>query len=191
MTSTQEKLRVVAISGSLRKESMNRKALQIAKRFASQAGVIVEEMDLKELDIPVFDQDIMDQGMPESVQRLKLAVKEAEVIIIASPEYNYSVPGGLKNAIDWLSRGENSLEGKVAAIFGVSNGINGTIRMQPQLKIILNSLNVSLVPQPQVMIRNGREAFTPEGGLVDSKLEAQLKMLIEKTLHLAKAMKEQ
>ncbi len=152
-------LHVLGISGSLRKESFNRKALQIAKRFAEELGAVVEELDHNELQLPVYDEDLTAQGFPESVLRLKAKVEAADIILIASPEYNYSVPGGLKNAIDWLSRKKNSFDGKTAAIFGASNGQFGTVRMQPHLRIILEALNVSIVPQPQVFIRTAGEAF--------------------------------
>src|SRR5690242_9096612 len=113
-------VKVLAVSGSLRRESFNRKALTIAKQLASELASDVREADLKELALPIYDEDIEKQGMPESVARLKDAVGAADVLLIASPEYNHSIPGGLKNAIDWLSRGGNSLDGKVAAIFGAS-----------------------------------------------------------------------
>lgn len=189
MTTTQHPLNVLAISGSLRTASHNRKALQIAKQIAADTGAQVNEIDLKELNLPMFDSDLSAQGMPPSVQRLRAAIEAADVILIASPEYNYSVPGGLKNAIDWASDKKNSFNGKAAAIFGASNGPFGTLRMQPHLRLILTALNMSLVPQPQVMIRNANEAFTAEGAFVDPKLHDQLKSLVHKTLTLARALK--
>src|SRR5690349_2107491 len=119
-------VKVLAISGSLRRESFNRKALTIARSLAAEFTSEIQEADLKELALPVYDEDIETAGMPESVTRLKAMVGAADVLLIASPEYNHSIPGGLKNAIDWLSRGGNSLDGKVAAIFGASNGPYGT-----------------------------------------------------------------
>jgi chromate reductase len=113
----------------------------------------------------------------------------ADLIVIASPEYNYSVPGGLKNAIDWLSKPRNVLGGKVAAIIGASSGPFGTIRMQPHLRAILTGLDVLVLPQPQVFIRNAREAFNPDGTFTDKKLEAQVRALVEKSMRLAEAMK--
>lgn len=188
--SAPHQLRVLGISGSLRKESYNRKALQIAKRFAEELGAIVEEIELKELQLPVYDEDLAAQGFPEPVQRMKAKVETADVILIASPEYNYSIPGGLKNAIDWLSRGKNSFGGKTAAIFGASNGSFGTVRMQPHLRAILTALNVMTVPQPQVFIRSAGEAFNADGSLKDQKLHDQLKLLIQKTFALAGALKK-
>lgn len=178
-------LRVLAISGSLRKESYNRKALQIAKKFATEFGAEVSEVDLKEINLPIYNQDIQDQGLPQSVIDFKAKVAASDVIIIASPEYNYSVPGGLKNALDWASREGNAFAGKVSAIFGASNGAYGTLRAQPHLRQIMTSLNVILLPQPQVMIRTAQDLFDADGNLTDPKLLDQLKTLIQKTLELA------
>lgn len=113
-------IKVLVISGSLRRDSFNRKLLNVAKKMAAELGAEVSEADLKELSLPVYDGGIEAQGMPESVQKLKAAVEATDVLLIASPEYNHSISGALKNAIDWLSRGENSLDGKLAAIFGAS-----------------------------------------------------------------------
>lgn len=178
-------LNVLAISGSLRTASFNRKALQIAKRFAADAGAEVTEIDLRELNLPLYDQDIQDKGLPESVRKFKAAVESADVLLIASPEYNYGVSGVLKNAIDWASRQGNSWGGKWAAIFGASDGIVGTLRGQFQLRHVLTSVNVFVVPQPQVFIRNANEAFNPDGSLKDEKLNDQLKKLVVRTLEIA------
>ncbi len=183
------KLKVLMISGSLRKDSYNRKALQIAKKFTTEFGVEVEEVDLKALNLPIYDQDIQDQGLPESVKKFKQIIEGSDVIFIASPEYNYSVPGGLKNALDWASREGNSFTGKVGAIFGASSGPYGTLRSQPHLRQIMTSLNVLLLPQPQVMIGNAPEIFDTEGNLTNQKNLDQLKNLIQKTLELAQKLK--
>ncbi len=181
-----DKLRVLTISGSLRTESYNRKALQVAKSIAADLGAEVHELDLRKLNLPIYDRDIQDQGMPESVQKLKKEIEVSDVLIIASPEYNYSVSGALKNAIDWASRGEkNSLGGKTAVIFGASTGGFGTLRGQFQLRQILASVNVLILPQPQVLISRAEVAFNPDGSFVDPKTLEALKTLIEKTFRIA------
>lgn len=185
-----EPLRVLAISGSLRAESYNRKALQLGEKIAEGLGARVTKIDLKSLDLPIYDGDIETQGLPESVKTLKGAVEDADMLLIASPEYNYSIPGGLKNAIDWLSRQGNSLDGKTAVIFGASNGVHGTIRMQPDLRKVLGALNVSISPQPQVHIGNAQDAFHSDGSLKDRKTHERLAALIEKTLALARQLKQ-
>jgi len=186
---TDNNIKVVAISGSLRLDSYNRKALRVAEGFASEAGTSVEEVSLKELNLPLYDGDIEARGFPESVQTLKSVVESSDVLLIASPEYNHSISGALKNAIDWLSRGKNSLDGKTAAIFGASPGLFGTMRGQAHLRQILAALNVTTASQPQVFIRLANEAFNSDGSLQDVKLHNQLKQLINKTINLSTALK--
>jgi chromate reductase, NAD(P)H dehydrogenase (quinone) len=186
---TDTDIKMVAISGSLRLDSYNRKALRVAERFASEAGASVEEVSLKELNVPLYDGDIEARGFPESVQKLKSVVESSDVLLIASPEYNHSISGALKNAIDWLSRGKNSLDGKTAAIFGASTGLFGTMRGQVHLRQILAALNVTMVSQPQVFIRLANEAFNSDGALQEVKLHNQLKELINKTINLSTALK--
>lgn len=178
-------LKVLGISGSLRRDSYNRKALQVAKRFAADAGAEVSEADLKELALPIYDGDIEAQGLPDSVVRLKAAVAAADLLLIASPEYNHSITGALKNAIDWLSRQGNSLDGKVAAVFGASTGVFGTARGQYHLRQTLAALNVTVIPQPQVYIGRAAEAFQPDGGFQNPKTAALLQRLITQALKVA------
>jgi chromate reductase len=182
---TNVNIKVVAISGSLRGDSYNRKTLQIAKRYAADTGACVEEIDIKEFNLPLYDGDIEATGFPESVQKLKFVVDSADIVLISTPEYNHSLSGALKNTIDWLSRGKNTLDGKAAAIFGASTGSFGTVRAQAHLRQILTALNVSMVPQPQVFIRSAKDAFTNDGHLKDVKLQNQLRELINKTIALA------
>jgi chromate reductase len=188
---TNQPIHILAIAGSLRSESLNRKALQIAKKIASELGSDVREMDLKALALPVFDEDLRAHGFPESVVTLKQAIEAADVLLIATPEYNNSIPGPLKNAIDWASDKTNPFAGKVAAIFGASTGLFGTLRSQLHLRQVLTALNVELVPQPQVFIRSAKEAFLPDGSLVDSKLLNQLHLLIQETFKLAQRKKKE
>ena len=184
-------LKVLAVSGSLRTESYNRKALQIAKKIATDFGAEVKEIDLRELDLPIYDADIQAKGLPDSVKKLKAEIEATDVLLIASPEYNYGISGARKNVIDWASREGNSLDGKVAAIFGASPGIFGTLRGQFQLRQILMSLNVFILPQPHVFIKNANDAFNPDGTFVDSKTHEQLKKLIQKTLEFAQKLKNE
>lgn len=183
---TTNEIKVIGISGSLRQDSYNRKALRIAEQLALKIGIDVEEIDLKELNLPLYDGDIESGGFPDSVKRMRASIKESDVLLIATPEYNHSVPGGLKNAIDWLSTARNVLDGKVATIFGASTGQFGTMRAQQHLRQILTALNVIILPQPQVFIHSAKESFNPDGSLNDLKVQAQLKELVEKTFQLAK-----
>jgi chromate reductase len=182
-------IHVLAISGSLRRASTNRKALQIAKRIAADAGAIVEEADLKDLALPIYDDDLTANGLPESVRAFRAAVEASQMLIIASPEHNASISAALKNALDWGSKPTNVFSGKTAAIMGVSGGPFGTVRMQPHLRQILGMLNVLVLPHPTVLIRNGHEAFTAaeEAKFADPKNHAQVATLIDKTLHLTRS----
>ncbi len=180
------KLNIVGLSGSLRRDSYNRKALAVAHSIARDAGADASEIDLKTLNLPLYDGDIEKEGFPESVGKIRSLVGEADVILFATPEYNHSVSGAMKNAIDWLSTGgKNVLDGKVAAIFGASTGLYGTLRAQIHLRQILTALNVVLLPQPQVFIRTAAEAFDENGSLKDQKIFTQLKSLIQKTMDFA------
>ena len=182
---TIKTLNTLAFAGSLRSESFNRKALQVAKQIAVELNTNVVELDLKTLDLPMLDEDLRANGFPESVKKLKDAISSADVLLIATPEYNHSIPGVLKNAIDWASDKTNPFAGKTAAIFGASKGLFGTLRAQLHLRQVLASLNVELVPQPQVFIRSASDAFLSDGSLADKKIEHQLRRLIEATLALA------
>lgn len=180
-------MKVLGISGSLRKGSYNTMAMRLALRFAADAGAEVSELELQPLDLPFYNQDVEDSGLPESVKKLSDSIRAADVLLIASPEYNHSISGVLKNAIDWASRGGNAFSGKVAAIFGASTGFYGTVRAQPDLRKILAALDVLVVPQPQVMIQRAQEAFDGRGRLVSDKTSDQLKKLVEAALKLAKS----
>lgn len=179
-------LKVIALCGSLRKDSYNRKALAIAKKIATDAGAEVTEFDLRELNLPMYDGDVEAKGFPESVQKIRSAAEQAHVFLFATPEYNASTSGALKNAIDWLSRAPKMLPGKVAAVFGATTGMSGTVRGQMHLREILADTGLILLPKPVVLIRSAATAFTEDGQFTDPKTHASLKELIEKTLDLAK-----
>ena len=145
----------------------------------------VTEIDLRDLSLPVYDQDIQDKGLPESVKKLKAAIVAADILLICSPEYNYSIPGGLKNAIDWASREGNPFKGKVAAVFGVSNGRMGTVRGQVHLRDVLSGLHVYVVHGPLVYIGPAPDVFNPDWTLKDPQTTDKLTQLIQNALTLA------
>ena len=132
-------LKILAIPGSLRRASFNRALARAAAELAP-AGATVEIADLR--DLPVYDEDVNAAGPPAAVVELKRRIAEADAVFIATPEYNYGVPGVLKNAIDWTSRGPNQpWKGKPVAIAGASNGGFGTARSQLALRPILACLD--------------------------------------------------
>src|SRR5688500_16231108 len=158
-------VRILGVAGSLRRESYNRAALRAATELVPE-GAAIETFELD--GIPGFNQD-EEQNPPAKVTELKKRVREADAILIVTPEYNYSVPGVLKNAIDWASRpyGESAWNGKPAAIMGASIGGIATARAQYHLRQMMVFLNMFPVNQHEVMIANAGEKFDDQGNLTD------------------------
>lgn len=178
-------IRILGIVGSLRKDSYNRFALQAAQELVSDGAVL----DLIELhQIPVFDQD-SELAPPASVIEFKRRILAADAILFATPEYNYSLPGGLKNAIDWASRpyGESVWLGKPAAVMGASTGNLGTARAQYHLRQILVAQDMPMVSQPEVMIGNAAQRFDRDGKLTDQATRQLIGKLMAALLQLTKS----
>ena len=170
-------IRILGISGSLRRASYNRAALRAAMRLVPE-GVT---LDIFELDgIPGFNQD-QEGNPPARVVELKERIRQADAILIVTPEYNYSVPGVLKNAIDWASRpyGDSAWDGKPAAIMGASVGTIGTARAQYHLRQIFVFLNMFPINQPEVMIGNAHERFDAQGDLTDETTKNFIRQLLQ------------
>lgn len=160
-------MKILAICGSLRAGSLNRHLLRAAAALAP-AGTEVELAELH--GIPVFDEDLEKTGMPETVAALRARCDAADGLLFGTPEYNYGVPGGLKNAVDWLSRrveGHQVFDGKPVALMGASMGMGGTIRAQLALRQSLQLLNAVTLPQPEVFVASAQTRFDPEGNLTD------------------------
>ena len=155
MTETFE---ILAISGSLRRESYNTGLLRAARRRAPD-GVDLRIFDLK--GIPLFDADLEAEGYPARVQELHAAVGAADALLIASPEYNWGITGVLKNAIDWASRppGESTLSGKPAAIVGATPGPGGTRLAQLMVRNVLTALVVKILPAPGFYLGGAADKF--------------------------------
>jgi chromate reductase len=156
---------VVGFAGSLRRGSYNRALLRAATEVAPPAvRIVIHDLD----SIPLYNGDIEAAGAPASVVQLRDAIRQAEGLLIATPEYNHGVPGVLKNAIDWLSRppSESSLNGKVAAVMGASPGITGTARGQSQLRQAFVFTNTYALLQPEVLVGRAHEKFDADGRLV-------------------------
>ncbi|MEJ7812415.1 MAG: NAD(P)H-dependent oxidoreductase [Gemmatimonadaceae bacterium] len=158
-------IQVLGIAGSLRRGSYNRKLLEAARTLAPQ-GMRIELFDIAE--IPPYNADLdTDAARPAAVARLKRAITAADAILIATPEYNHSVPGVLQNAIDWASRpnGKSPFVGKPAAIMGASTGALGSARGQQQLKLVLLSTLASVMAHPGVAVGMAAEKFDASGAL--------------------------
>ncbi len=172
-----ETVRILGIAGSLRRASFNRAALRAAAQLVPRDATL----ETFELDgIPGFSQD-EEQNPPAKVVELKRRIREADAILIVTPEYNYSIPGVLKNAIDWASRpyGDSAWSGKPAAIMGASIGGIGTARAQYHLRQVFVFLNMFPVNQPEVMIGNAAERFDAEGNLTDERTKQLIRQLLE------------
>ena len=170
-------VRILGIAGSLRRESYNRAALRAATQLVPEGATI----EIFELDgIPGFTQD-EEQNPPPKVAELKRRIREADAILIVTPEYNYSIPGVLKNAIDWASRpyGDSAWNGKPAAIMGASVGAIGTARAQYHLRQMFVFLNMFPINQPEVMIGNASERFDAEGNLTHDATKEFIRQLLQ------------
>ena len=169
-------IRILGIAGSLRRKSFNRAALRAAQQLVPPDTVL----DIFELDgIPVFSEDDERQS-PAKVVEFKKRIREADAILFVTPEYNYSIPGVLKNAIDWASRpyGDSAWTDKQAAIMGASVGTLGTARAQYHLRQVFVFLNVHAVNQPEVMIGNAAQNFDAEGNLTNESTKNLIRQLL-------------
>lgn len=170
-------VKILGIAGSLRKGSYNRAALRAAQK-GTPDGAEIELFDLE--GIPPFNQD-MESTPPERVRELKDKVRASDAVLFATPEYNYSVSGVLKNAIDWGSRpyGDNVWNGKPAAIMSASGGLLGGARAQYHLRQSLTALNMYLLNKPEVMIAKAQEKFDGEGNLIDEDTRKFVRGLVQ------------
>jgi len=158
-------LRVLGISGSLRKGSFNTSLLRTAIAKAPP-DVKVEIADISA--IPAYNEDLRTQGFPATVEKLRRQIAEADALLIATPEYNFSVPGVLKNAIDWASRPPNQpFAGKPLAIMGASGSTSGTMRAQYHLRQIAVFLDMHPINKPEIFVRTAHNAFDGSGQLHD------------------------
>lgn len=188
--------KIVAFAGSLRAGSFNKKLLALAADAARAAGAEVTVVDLRELALPLFDQDLEDaSGLPESAKKFKALLRASDGFLIASPEYNSSITAALKNAIDWASRAETDDEpplaaykGKVAALMATSPGALGGLRGLVTLRSILGNIGVLVLPD-QIAIPTGHEAFDEAGKLKDERKAKQVAKLTGALVELAKKLK--
>ena len=158
-------VRILGIAGSLRRGSFNRAALRAALELVPP-GMTIETFDLA--PIPLYNDDVRLEGYPAPVADLRRRVKEADGVLLVTPEYNYSVSGVLKNAIDWVSRPpDQPFDGKPIAVMGASMGTFGTARAQYHLRQIFVFLNAHVMNRPEVMITQAQNKFDADGKLTD------------------------
>lgn len=166
-------MKLLAIVGSLRKDSVNKKAIKAFQEELPQGT----EMEYAEIgNIPLYNQDEQEKGFPASVTKLSEQIRNADGVVFATPEYNYSVPGVLKNALDWVSRVPNQpFSGKAALIIGASPGALGTARAQYHLRQIGVFLNINFLNRPEIMIGSAYSKFDGSGKLTDDATREFLK----------------
>lgn len=165
--SAEQIIKVLGICGSLRQKSTNLAALKHMGELMSAAGMKLEILSIA--DIPLYNQDIHDRGFPEPVLRLRRAIKDCDGLYLASPEYNFSVTGPLKNAIDWASRApEQPFMYKPVAMLSVTEGPVGGVRNQYDLRKILVQLHALVLPRPEVFIGNNLTRFDADGRVNDA-----------------------
>lgn len=180
----KEKIQVLGIAGSLRQGSYNRALLRAAQELAP------DEMEIQIFDnetltlIPPYNEDVRQQGEPETVEILKREISHADALLFAIPEYNYSISGVLKNAIDWVSRppSESPLDGKPIAIMGASVGMSGTARAQMHFRQVCVFTNMLPLNKPQVQVAHAAEKFDSGGRLIDEDTRHFVRLLTQALL---------
>ena len=186
--------RILAFGGALRRDSFNQKLAAIAAAGARDAGAEVTLIALRDFPMPVYDGDLEDaSGLPEAAKKLKALFREHHGLLIAAPEYNSSISGALKNAIDWVSRQEtddepslSALSGKSAVLMSASPGGLGGLRGLVTVRSILGNIGITVLPD-QIAVSKAYEAFNDDGSLKDAKQQAGIKGLGAKLAkHLTK-----
>jgi chromate reductase, NAD(P)H dehydrogenase (quinone) len=183
-----ETVTILGIAGSLRRDSYNRAALRAAQALAP-AETTIDIFDLQ--GIPPFNQD-EEQPPPAPVADLKTRIRAADAILMVTPEYNYSIPGVLKNAIDWASRpyGDSVWEGKPVAVMGASVGTLGTARAQYHLRQVFVFLNMHALNRPEVMISNAAQRFDAQGQLTDTTTQDLIRQLLRHLVDWTRQLRE-
>jgi chromate reductase len=161
-------VRVLGVAGSLRLGSLNRALLRASIKLAP-SGMTIETFDLNE--VPLYNGDVEAAGDPPGVAAFKDAIRAADAVLFATPEYNHGVPGVMKNAVDWASRParDAALNGKPVGIIGASPGQTGTARGQSQLRQAFEFTNSYCMPQPEILVFRALEKFDANGELTDAK----------------------
>ena len=184
-------LRILAIAGSARRDSLNRKLQHVACAALMQAGAKVTEVNLDDFPMPVYHGDLEDrEGLPLHARRLRSLMMEHQALLIVSPENNASIPAVLKNALDWMSRpdgGQNGLvpyQNKVALLMSATPGALGGLRGLQHLRQVLQALSV-LVLSEQLGVPRAHEKFDADGKLNDPKLQASITGLAQRLINVA------
>src|ERR671921_591276 len=179
-------LSIIGLAGSLRRASFHRGLIRAAQELAPR-GLTVEPYE--ELDeIPFFNQDVEDQGDPAPVKNFKEKIRQADAVLIATPEYDYAIPGVLSNALDWALRSPSPLRHKPVGIVGASPGNTGTARGQMVLRQILLHAPVYTMPEPQMLIPKARQRFDQSGDLTDEETRERMRRFLAALVEWTKRM---
>ena len=173
---------ILALAGSTREGSFNKRLLSIAISSAEDAGAQVTRVELKDLALPLYDGDLeAEHGLPAKAKELKRMMVAHDGLLFASPEYNSAVSGVLKNAIDWASRPPKDapLGRKPVGILGASPGMTGSARGQSQLRQAFEFTNSYCMPQPEILVYRAHEKFDEQGELTDEKTREYLVKYLE------------
>jgi chromate reductase len=179
----------LGFAGSLRRKSYNKLLLRAASKLLPEST----QLDLFDLEgIPLYNQDMEVLGIPRIVKRFKEKIEAADAVLIATPEYNHSYPGVLKNAIDWASRpnGHDSFDGKPVAVMSAATGMFGGVAAQDQLKQVLLALNMRLVTQPAVIVTFAQHKFDPDNELTDPDAKQFMKQLLANLVDLTRKLSQ-
>jgi chromate reductase, NAD(P)H dehydrogenase (quinone) len=182
-------MRVLGLSGSLRRDSHNRALLRAAAAALPPDAELVEWDRIAEL--PAYDEDLDAAPAPEPVRALRAAIAEADAVLVATPEYNASIPGALKNALDWASRphASNPLRGKPAAVVGASTGLFGAVWAQAQARKVLATIGADVLDR-ELPVGQADAAWAPDGTLLDPGLRAALAELVGELVAQARGVPE-
>lgn len=190
MAGMQDHLRILAIAGSLREASFNRQLLKAACGLLARPGVELDVADLRDYQFPLYNEDEERvSGMPPQVLALKDRIRLADGLLVATPEFNGSLPGAFKNTIDWASRKDNPFEGKVAALLATSPGHFGARDVLKHMRDVFNYLQVISMPSV-VAVPYAHQAFRPDGGLADAKIAGLVQKLMDDLVRVTGALKE-
>jgi chromate reductase, NAD(P)H dehydrogenase (quinone) len=175
-------MKILCIVGSLRRESYNLRLMQAAQKQLLEGMVTPENLEMADLaPLPMYNEDIQnEEGFPESVVKLRDQAARADGLLIATPEYNYSISGVLKNAIDWASVSPNPpLKRKPVAIMGATPGQFGTVRGQMHLRDILFGAGAEPMYHVELLMANAKEKFNEQGDLTDEDTKKKLQELLK------------
>jgi len=188
MNESNDSFRILGISGSLRRGSFNTALLRTAGELAPEGVDVILFDGLR--DIPPYDEDLRQEGPQPAVEKLRDAIRRADAVLFATPEYNHGLPGVLKNAIDWVSRpiGENPLQNKPTAIMGASGGVMGTVRAQQQLREVLQGFT-PVLHTPEVLVSSAAGRFDDQGALTDGPTREFVQTLVSGLVDWAEQLK--